>query len=853
MSSPGFPSPNSNQYYQHPQPSNTRNLRLTGPDLAPVPPQLRQSVISNHRSSNQILIHPHHRNPSFHPTQPNSSRPALPPLPPSHYRTQPLPDQSHRPTGANIPVSSDQQHFRQSSSSPYAAPLTVENLQFQSNQFQLQNQGPVNFSAPTPSRARSVGNRSEIRQPQSFGQHPPLPPLSRVPTYQHNHHHPQPQPYQPHPQPRPHPHPHPHPQPQVHLSQSPQLPPLPTSPNFRGSISRADDVHQAFQSLSVSPNSAASGSNFPTASNLKPISLPVIDLDYLKQSYKTHFQLSPNPQQQIKWASKVIKFIERSQAEPLPENSSTLSASDPNHPTRISEPLLVQYTDIALRTILKFASSHDPSSVSFKDQKCMIPESIYLRGDLSSTGAFPTYQPKDLKAAFRDFETAAQLGYHLAWFRIGREYEVCEDWDRALGAYEHGENLGECACTYRLGMCYLLGQVNLQVDLRRAVGHLKAAAHLADEITPQPAYIYGMLLAEDFDALPMIPNEILKPNLTEARQMIEKSAYLGFAAAQYKLGWCYEYSQLNCPYDPLLSVEYYSLASKQGESEADMALSKWFLCGAEGYFRPNENLAFTFSEKAAKKGLGSAMFAIGYYLEVGIGVEKNGKKALEWYKKALEETGNEDARERLLKLSEGGEMLSRGEHEVHLNQKLVRKHTLAAQKSPMNGLGGITGLRRKETMRKVEEARRVAEMGVMATNELEGRLSRNSSHSQIDRASTPTLSQQAQMSSPERLKPNRSPKRLMHQKSQPHLKANQDGSSLTNLRDSGIVVAGYQLSDSGPVPPPQSIIVDNKHQNQQQAPGVGGEQRVEKVQFNSFADMGIQTAKAKKSEDCIIA
>ncbi|KAI8460742.1 hypothetical protein BY996DRAFT_8466160 [Phakopsora pachyrhizi] len=93
--------------------------------------------------------------------------------------------------------------------------------------------------------------------------------------------------------------------------------------------------------------------------------------------------------------------------------------------------------------IVEFALSHDPLSVSFKDQKCMIPESIYLCGDLSTTGVFLTYQPKDLNAAFRDFETAAQLGYHLAWFRIGREYEVC-----ALGAYEHGENLGECACTY---------------------------------------------------------------------------------------------------------------------------------------------------------------------------------------------------------------------------------------------------------------------------------------------------------------------------------------------------------------------------------------------------------------------
>jgi TPR repeat protein len=69
--------------------------------------------------------------------------------------------------------------------------------------------------------------------------------------------------------------------------------------------------------------------------------------------------------------------------------------------------------------------------------------------------------------------------------------------------------------------------------------------------------------AGEFESLPQIPHEILPPNLSESRYMIEKAAYLGFAAAQYKIGWCYEYSQITCPFDPLLSVEYYSLASQQ--------------------------------------------------------------------------------------------------------------------------------------------------------------------------------------------------------------------------------------------------------------------------------------------------
>ena len=72
------------------------------------------------------------------------------------------------------------------------------------------------------------------------------------------------------------------------------------------------------------------------------------------------------------------------------------------------------------------------------------------------------------------------------------------------------------------------------------------------------------------------------------------------------LGPAYEFAQLGYSFDPFMSVQYYSLASQNGEMEADMALSKWFLCGADGCFAANEDLAYTFADKAARKGLPSA-------------------------------------------------------------------------------------------------------------------------------------------------------------------------------------------------------------------------------------------------------
>jgi TPR repeat protein len=109
---------------------------------------------------------------------------------------------------------------------------------------------------------------------------------------------------------------------------------------------------------------------------------------------------------------------------------------------------------------------------------------------------------------------------------------------------------------------------------------------------------------------------------------LERAAYLNF---QYKLGHLYEFAQLPFPFDVLLSIQYYSLTSQQGEIEADMALSKWFLCGSEGSFNKDKSLAFTLAEKAARKALPSAEFTMGYYMKVSVSGLKDIDAVLKWY------------------------------------------------------------------------------------------------------------------------------------------------------------------------------------------------------------------------------
>lgn len=135
-------------------------------------------------------------------------------------------------------------------------------------------------------------------------------------------------------------------------------------------------------------------------------------------------------------------------------------------------------------------------------------------------------------------------------------------------------------------------------------------------------------------------------SIPDARFNIEKAAYLGFAKAQAKMGSAYELCQLGCEFDPTLSLHYNALAARQGEAEAEMAISKWFLCGYDGLFEKNEDLAFNYARRAASSSLATAEFAMGYFYEIGMHVPVDLNKAREWYIKAADH-GNKDAAGRI--------------------------------------------------------------------------------------------------------------------------------------------------------------------------------------------------------------
>ena len=172
--------------------------------------------------------------------------------------------------------------------------------------------------------------------------------------------------------------------------------------------------------------------------------------------------------------------------------------------------------------------------------------------------------------------------------------------------------------------------------------------------------VYGMLLARELPQV-NVPDQYLPLDLNAARINIEKAAYHGFAKAQVKMGAAYELCQLGCDFNPALSLHYNNLAARQGEPEAEMAISKWFLCGHEGLFEKNDELAFKYAQRAAQSGLPTAEFALGYFYEIGIYVDVDLQEAKSWYAKAAA-NGNKDATSRIESISRS-KTLSRKDHE----------------------------------------------------------------------------------------------------------------------------------------------------------------------------------------------
>ncbi|KAL5339589.1 hypothetical protein BJX70DRAFT_149081 [Aspergillus crustosus] len=261
----------------------------------------------------------------------------------------------------------------------------------------------------------------------------------------------------------------------------------------------------------------------------------------------------------------------------------------------------------------------------------------------------------DPKEAFNLYQSAAKAGHAQAAYRVAVCCEIGQedgggtkrDPFKAVQWYKRAASLGDPPAMYKMGMIQLKGLLGQSRNPREGISWLKRAAEGADEENPHALHELALLYTSASD------NDVVIRDEDYASQLFHQAAELGYKFSQFRLGMAYEYGTMGCPVDARQSIMLYSAAAAQGEHQAELALSGWYLTGVEGILQQSDTEAYLWARKAAASGLAKAEYAMGYFTETGIGAAANLDDAKRWYWRAAAQ-GFPKARERLEELKQGG-------------------------------------------------------------------------------------------------------------------------------------------------------------------------------------------------------
>ncbi|KAK7723340.1 hypothetical protein SLS57_004534 [Botryosphaeria dothidea] len=306
------------------------------------------------------------------------------------------------------------------------------------------------------------------------------------------------------------------------------------------------------------------------------------------------------------------------------------------------------------------------------------PEAMFYYAD--SLGSGQLGLDSNEKEAFSLYLEAAKLGHAQAAYRTAVCCEIGaedgggtrKDPAKAVQWYKRAATLGDVAAMYKMGMIQLKGLLNQPKSPHEAVTWLKRAAEQANEENPHSLHELALLYSNKASARDAAADVVARDE-RYAFDMFKKAAEFGYKFSQFRLGEAFEYGHLGCPVDPRNSLAWYTRAAAQEEHQSELALSGWYLTGIPGVLEQSDTEAYLWARKAAcaDPPLPKAMFAMGYYTEVGIGCPRSLEEAKRWYGRAASYNFPK-ARERLEELKKGGAKVQKGRE--RLSRSNQRQH-----------------------------------------------------------------------------------------------------------------------------------------------------------------------------------
>ncbi len=274
---------------------------------------------------------------------------------------------------------------------------------------------------------------------------------------------------------------------------------------------------------------------------------------------------------------------------------------------------------------------------------------------------------KDPVKSFEYFQRAADLG------RASAEMHLYECYQSGIGVKRNPQKAmryalrsaahGNPEACYVAGMAMLTGKGAKKDETKgfellrisADAGYMKAAYAVANcylkgngvEKDAPKGFEMHRSLAEKGFAKSMLYvgeayylGETVKQDLEEAFRLFSAGAELDNVICQYYLGECYRRG-LGVKADEVTALKWYKKAADQGH-----VISKGIVEDHRNKAILEDQTPFATFEKSARAGNAQSMYIVGRYYEDGIGIEKDLKKAKEWYMKA-KKRGNSAARRAL--------------------------------------------------------------------------------------------------------------------------------------------------------------------------------------------------------------
>ncbi|KAJ3321099.1 hypothetical protein HDU76_000143 [Blyttiomyces sp. JEL0837] len=283
------------------------------------------------------------------------------------------------------------------------------------------------------------------------------------------------------------------------------------------------------------------------------------------------------------------------------------------------------FCEVAVKCLKRIAAMGSSQALAAEAQHLLA--NLYISG-------IPGFQDRhkpDYTRAFALYASAAKKDNSDALFHVGLCYEqgagVAASFARAVHNYKKAALANHPGAMFRLGMALLHGELHQNKNPRDGVKWLRLAAKYADERYPQALYELAMLHDKG------VPH-IIWTDHPYLLQLLGRGAELGHAMY------------------PARSVYYYSLAAANGNAEAMFELGGWYLTGASdaatNFSLPQSDTeARHWVSLSAEEGLPRALFAMGYFIEMGIGASAdadtgygddgpNPEIAMVWYRRAAE-------------------------------------------------------------------------------------------------------------------------------------------------------------------------------------------------------------------------